>query len=124
MFQRADNAADGCAAYSRGRLLDQPLPQAVATTMVALLPAQMLACCRIWLERVRTLYELNQQGLQVILTDLDAIWTKTPVPYIMGAARGQAQGFDLIVSKGYFPSEVFKNFKVAGEAASCRWCKR
>jgi hypothetical protein len=66
---------------------------------------------------VRTLHELNQQGLQVILTDLDAIWTKNPLPYIMHAARAQAQGFDLIVSKGFFPSEVYKNFKVAGEPA-------
>jgi hypothetical protein len=73
--------------------------------------------CRIWLERVRALHELTTQGLSVVLTDLDAIWTKDPLPYLLNAAAGQPQGYDLIVSKGYFPSEVYKNFKVAGEGA-------
>lgn len=77
----------------------------------------MHVCCRIWLERVRSLHELTSQGLSVVLTDLDAIWTKNPLPYLLKAAAGQQQGFDLIVSKGHFPSEVYKNFRVAG---ACR----
>lgn len=78
----------------------------------------MRVCCRIWLERVRSLHELTSQGLSVVLTDLDAIWAKNPLPYLLNAGAGQQQGFDLIVSKGYFPSEVYKNKRVAG---ACRW---
>jgi hypothetical protein len=70
--------------------------------------------CRIWLERVRAMYELTRQGLPVLLTDLDAIWVKDPLPYMLAAGREQPQGYDLIVSRGYFPSEVYKTFKVAG----------
>lgn len=81
----------------------------------------MHVCCRIWLERVRSLHELTSQRLSVVLTDLDAIWTKNPLPYLLKAAAGQQQGFDLIVSKGHFPSEVYKNFRVAG---ACRWMFR
>jgi hypothetical protein len=64
------------------------------------------------------MYELTRQGLPVLLTDLDAIWVKDPLPYMLAAGREQPQGYDLIVSRGYFPSEVYKTFKVAGKVVS------
>lgn len=68
-----------------------------------------------WLERVRIVYELISQKVPVVLSDLDAVWVRNPLPYILGAARSEDQGFDLVTSRGSFPlSNVFKTVQVAG----------
>lgn len=67
-----------------------------------------------WLERVRAVYELNRHSIPVLQADLDAIVIKDPLPYIQHAARAQPQGLDLVLSKGFYPSEAYHKYKAAG----------
>lgn len=58
-------------------------------------------------------------GVPVVLSDLDAIWVGDPLPALAAAGQGAAgansRGFDLVLSRGFFPSVVHSRLKVAGE---------
>lgn len=76
------------------------------------------AACRVWLQRIRVLYEFIAAGVPVVMSDLDAIWVRNAVADLLQKADGHERGFDLIMSPGYFPFDVHKQMGVVGEWAT------
>mmetsp|Transcript_63011 Transcript_63011/g.177728 ORF Transcript_63011/g.177728 Transcript_63011/m.177728 type:complete len:225 (+) Transcript_63011:361-1035(+) len=55
-------------------------------------------------------YVLNTFGLDVLYTDVDALWLRDPLPSILGAARGSGMPAGLAASRGSFPQELSKSW--------------
>lgn len=72
------------------------------------------ARARVWLQRIRVLYEFIAAGVSVVMSDLDAIWVQNAVADLLHKADGQERGFDLMMSPGYFPFDVHKQMGVVG----------
>jgi hypothetical protein len=54
-----------------------------------------------WGERMKFIHNLLNQGMDVLHSDLDAIWLKNPLGFITGE-------YDIISSIGTFPSDIYK----------------
>eukprot|EP01062_Namystynia_karyoxenos_P067194 TRINITY_DN6108_c0_g1_i2.p1 TRINITY_DN6108_c0_g1~~TRINITY_DN6108_c0_g1_i2.p1 ORF type:complete len:471 (+),score=124.22 TRINITY_DN6108_c0_g1_i2:80-1492(+) len=72
------------------------------------------ALAPLWVRRTRLVAALLDKGVSVVLSDVDAVWVKDPLPQIFGTEFGQEA--DIAATRGKFPPEISKKL---GGAAAC-----
>lgn len=68
------------------------------------------------------MYELVSHGIPVVMSDLDAIWRQNAVQDLLAKPQGLSRGFDLIMSPGFFPFDVYDRMGIVGKCAGAHAC--
>lgn len=59
----------------------------------------------IWLQRMIIISKMLSSGKDIILSDIDAIWVKNPLPYL-----SQFNNSDIVASRGFWPFSLFEKW--------------